>query len=108
LCLKFGHQYAKEIQRRRPRPDDTWFLDEVFITIGARHHYLWQAVDQDGDVLDILVQKRCDKQAAKRFFRKLLKGLRYAPRRIVTDKLRSFSAARKEVLPDVIHDNDKW
>ena len=66
------------------------------------------AVDQDGDVLDILVQKHCDKRAAKRFFRKLLKGLCYAPRRIVTDKLRSYGAARKEVLPDVIHDNDKW
>jgi putative transposase len=59
-------------------------------------------------VLDLLVQKHHDKRAAKRFFRKLLKGLRYAPRRIVADKLRSYGAARKEVLPDVIHDNDKW
>jgi putative transposase len=88
-CLKFGHQYAQEIRRRRPRPGDTWYMDEVFITIGGQRHYLWRAVDQDGDVLDILVQKHRDKRAAKRFFRKLLKGLRYAPRRIVTDKLRS-------------------
>ena len=107
-CLKFGHQFAKEIRRRQPRPGDTWFLDEVFITIGGRRHYLWRAVDQDGDVLDILVQKHRNKRAAKRFFRKLLKSLCYAPRRIVTDKLRSYGAARKEVLPDVIHDNDKW
>jgi putative transposase len=83
-------------------------MDEVFITINGVRHYLWRAVDQDGDVLDILVQKHRDKRAAKRFFRKLLKGLRCAPRQIVTDKLRSYGAARKEVLPDVIHDNDKW
>jgi putative transposase len=107
-CLKFGHQYAKEIRRRRPRPGDTRYMDEVFITIGGQRHYLWRAVDQDGDVLDILVQKHRDKRAAKRFFRKLLKGLRYAPQRIVTDKLRSYGAARKEVLLDVIHNNDKW
>jgi putative transposase len=105
-CLKFGQQYAKEIRRRQPRPGDAWFLDEVFITIGVQRRYLWRAVDQDGDVLDILVQKHRDKRAAKRFFRKLLKGLRYSPRRIVTDKLRSYGAARKEVLPDVSHDND--
>ena len=79
----------------------------MFITINGKRHYLWRAVDQDGDVLDILVQKQRDKRAAKRFFRKLLKGLRYAPRRIVIDKLRSYGAARKEVLPDVIHDDDK-
>jgi putative transposase len=107
-CLKFGQKFAKEIRHRQPRPGDTWFLDEVFITISGQRHYLWRAVDQDGDVLDILVQKRRDKRAAKRFFRKLLKGLRYAPRRIVTDKLRSYGAARKEVLPDVIHHSDKW
>ena len=70
-------------------------MDEVFITIGGRRHYLWRAVDQDGDVLDILVQKHRDKRAAKRFFRKLLKGLRYAPCQIVTDKLRSYGAQSK-------------
>ncbi len=106
--LKFGQQFANEIRHRKGHPGDTWFLDELFITINGESHYLWRAVDQDGDVLDILVQKHRDKRAAKRFFRKLLKGLRYAPRRIVTDKLRSYGAARKEVLPDVIHDSDKW
>jgi putative transposase len=107
-CLKFGQQYAKEIRRRLLRPGDTWYMDEVFVTINGERHYLWRAMDQDGDVLDILVQKHRNKRAAKRFFRKLLKGLRYAPRRIVTDKLRSYGAARKEVMTDVIHDNDKW
>jgi putative transposase len=83
-------------------------VDDIFITIGSQGHYLWRAVDRDGEVLDIPVQKHRDKRSAKPFFRKLLKGLRYAPRRIVTDKLRSYDAARKEELPDVIHDNDKW
>jgi putative transposase len=81
----FGHQFAKEIRHRQPRPGDTRFLDEVFVTIDGERHYLCRAVDQDGDVLDILVQEHRDKRAAKRFFRKLLKGLRYAPRRIVTE-----------------------
>jgi putative transposase len=107
-CLKFGQQFSQEIRRRRPRPGDTWYMDEVFITISGWRHYLWRAVDQDGEVRDILLQKHRDKRAAKRFFRKQLKGLRYAPRRIGTDKLRSYAAARKEVLPDVSHDDDKW
>jgi len=84
-CLKFGQPFANEIRHRKGRPGDTWFLDEVFITINSQRHYLWRAVDQDGDVLDILVQKRRDKHAAKRFFRKLLKGSRYVPRRIVNE-----------------------
>ncbi len=107
-CLKFGQQFANEIRHRKGRPVDAWFLDELFITVNGERHYLWRAVDQDGDVLDILVKKHRDKRAAKRFYRKLLKGLGYAPRRIVTDKLRSYGAARKEVLPDVIHDSGKW
>ena len=106
-CRTFGQQYANAIRRRQGRPGDTWYMDEVFITIGGERHHLWQAVDQDGDVLDILVQRRRDKRAAKRFFRKLLKGLTYAPRRIVTDKLGSYGCARKELLPDVIHNQGK-
>ena len=78
---------ADELVRRRPRPGDKWPLDEVFLTINGERHYLWRAVDQDGNVLDILVQCRRDKKAAKKFFRKLLKGLRYVPRVIITDKL---------------------
>ena len=83
-------------------------MDEVFVTINGVRHYLWRAVDQDGDVIDILVQKRRDKRAAKRFFRKLMKGQGYSPRRMITDKLRSYGAARKEVMPSVIHCQDRY
>ena len=74
-CRKFGQTYANQLRRRRPRPGDKWHLDEVFLTIHGERHYLWRAVDQDGHVLDILVQRQRDKRAAKKFFRKLLKGL---------------------------------
>jgi putative transposase len=76
---------------------------KLFLKINGRLHYLWRAVDQDGDALDILVQRRRDKKAAKKFFRKLLKGLRYVPRVIITDKLKSYSAAKAEVMPGVEH-----
>jgi len=100
-CRKFGQQYANQLRRRRPRPGDKWHLDEVFLTIKGERHYLWRAVDQDGNVLDILVQRRRDKRAAKKFFRKLLKGLTYVPRVIVTDKLKSYGAAKREILPGI-------
>ncbi|WP_426088511.1 IS6 family transposase [Janthinobacterium sp. PSPC1-1] len=90
--LKFGPRYANELHRRQPQRGDKWHLDEVVPTIKGRHHYLWRAIDRDGHVLDILMQSRRNKQAAKRFFRKLLKGLRYAPRVLVTDKLKSYAA----------------
>src|SRR4029453_14023373 len=82
-CLKFGQTYANGLRHKSLRPGDRWHLDEVFLRINRQKHYLWRAVDQDGDVLDILVQSRRDKKAAKKFFRKLLKGLRYVPRMIV-------------------------
>jgi putative transposase len=78
-CRKFGQQYANHLRHRRPRPGEKWRLDEVFLTIQGEHHYLWRAVDQDDNVLDILVQRRRNKRAAKKFFRKLLKGLTYVP-----------------------------
>ena len=81
---------------------DTWYLDEVFIKINGVQHYLWRAVDQDGDEIDILVQKRRNKVAAKRFFKKLLKGQGAKPLRIVTDKLRSYSAAKRELIPKLL------
>jgi putative transposase len=83
-------------------------LDEVFLKINGRLHYLWRAVDQDGDVLDIMVQSKRDKKAAKKFFRKLMKGLRYVPRAIITDKLKSYSAAKAEVMPSVDHVQQKY
>jgi DDE domain len=79
-CAKFGPAYAAQLRRRRPRPGDKWHLDEVFVKINGATYYLWRAVDEHGDVLDILVQSRRNAVAAKRFFRKLRKGLRYVPR----------------------------
>jgi putative transposase len=102
-CLKFGASFASSLRRRRPRPGDKWHLDEVFIRIQGVLHYLWRAVDQHGIVLDILVQSRRDAGAAKRFFRRLLKGLQYVPRVLITDKLGSYGVAKRELLPDVEH-----
>ena len=102
-CGKFGPGYARILRRKQGRLGDTWFLDELFITIQGKRHYLWRAVDQDGDTIDILVQRRRDRRAAKRFFRKLLKGQGWTPRRLVTDKLRSYGAAHRDVFPSVIH-----
>jgi putative transposase len=107
-CRKFGQQYANQLRRRRPRLGDKWHLDEVFITIHKKRHYLWRAVDQDGNVLDILVQSRRNKQVAKKFFRKLLKGLTYVPRVIITDKLKSYGAAKREILPGVEHRQHRY
>jgi putative transposase len=106
-CLKFGQTYANDLRRKSPQPGDRWHLDEVFLKINGRVHFLWRAVDQDGDVLDILVQRHRDKKAAKKFFRKLLKGLRYVPRAIITDKLRNYGAAKAELLPSVEHCQNK-
>jgi putative transposase len=98
-CLKVGQDYANRLRRRQPRPGDTWHLDEVIVTINGKRHYQWRAVDQDDNVLDILVQSRRNKQAAKKFFRKLLNGLQYVPRVIITDQLKSYGAAKREMLP---------
>jgi putative transposase len=106
-CLKFGQPSANELRRRRPCCGDTWHLDEMVLTIRSQKHYLWRAVDQDGNVLDILVQSRRNKKAAKRFFRKLLQGLQSVPRVIIPDKLRSYGAAKREILPGVEHRQHK-
>ena len=106
--LRFGRMFATTLRRRRPRPGDKWFLDEVFIRIRGEQHYLWRAVDQDGQVLDILVQSRRNAKAARRFFRKLLRGLQYVPRVIVTDKLKSYAAAKRQILPGVEHRQSRY
>jgi putative transposase len=106
-CGKFGQTYANALRRRQPQPGDKWHLDEVFIKINGRLQYLWRAVDQDGNVLDILVQNRRDKAAARRFFRRLLTKTRTVPRVIITDKLRSYRAAHREVIPSVEHRSHK-
>jgi putative transposase len=107
-CTKFGPEYAAKLKRRRGRLGDIWHLDEVFISIGGQRYYLWRAVDQDGDVLDILVQRRRDGRAAKLFFRKLLKGQGSEPRRLVTDKLGSYGVAQRVMMPSVVHDTTQY
>jgi len=108
-CNKFGPAYARIIKKRRGSLGDTWYLDEVyFVTVRGERRYLWRAVDQDGDVLDILVQKRKDKKVAERFFKKLMKGQGRSAREIVTDKLPSYGAARKAVMPTSMHCHERY
>ncbi len=106
-CKKFGRHFANDLRRRRYRPGDRWHLDEVYIKIRGKLHYLWRAVDQHGEVLDVLVQSRRNSKAANRFFRKLLKGLTYVPRVLITDKLKSYGAAKAEIMPGVEHRQHK-
>jgi putative transposase len=106
-ALKFGQGFANQIRRRLPAPGDKWHLDEVAISIAGRKHWLWRAVDQHGVVLDILVQSRRNAKAAKRLLRKLLKKQGMAPRVMVTDKLASYAAAKRTVMPSVEHRQHK-
>jgi putative transposase len=107
-CRTFAQTFANRLHRRRPRPGDHWHLDEVFIRINGVQHYFWRAVDQHGVVLDILVQSRRNTKAAERFFKKLLKGLRYVPRVVVTDKLKSYAAAKAKIIPGVEHRQSRY
>jgi putative transposase len=107
-CRTFGPAYARTLRRRRGQMGDTWYLDELFVNIQGRQQYLWRAVDEDGDVIDILIQSRRDRRAATRFFRKLLKRQGSVPRRLITDKLRSYAAARRAVMPSVVHVTDQY
>ena len=106
--IRLSAEFAGRLQRRRPRPGDTWHLDEVFIRIRGVQHYLWRAVDQHGVVLDILVQERRNGTAAKRFFKHLLGGLGYKPRRLVTDGLRSYGVAQRAIMPEVRHRTSRY
>lgn len=104
---KFGRDYANKVRRRTPRLGDKWYLDEVVITINDKKHWLWRAVDQDGFVLDVLVQSRRNAKAARRLIRKLLKQQGCTPRVMITDKLRSYGAAKREIIPGVEHRQHK-
>src|SRR5919199_1501457 len=106
-ALRFGQDFADRIRRRLPRAGDKWHLDEVAIKIGGRKHWLWRAVDQSGMVLDVLVQSGRDKRAAKRLLRKLLKRQCRSPRVMITDKLASYAAAKKDLVPGVEHRRHK-
>jgi transposase-like protein len=91
--LKFGPAIARALRQRRPRPSDRWQLDEMVVRIAGKHMYLWRAVDHEGEVLEILVQRRRDKRAALKLMRKLLRKQGFAPKKVTTDKLGSYSAA---------------
>ena len=107
-CIKFGSKYAKRLRRRHQGYGDTFFIDEVFVKIQGKQHYLWRAVDQDGEVVDVFLQARRDGKAATRFFKRLLKAHDDEPRKIVTDKLRSYGVAHRDLIPDTIHDTSQY
>ena len=107
-CDKFGQSYATKLKRRRARLGDKWHLDEVFLKINGVQYYLWRAVDQHGAVIDILVQPKRDRLAAIRFFRKLLRTCGRPPRVMITDKLRSYGAAKRVVMPSVAHRQHRY
>jgi putative transposase len=107
-CNKFGPKYAMKLRKKHQGYGDTFFLDEVFIKINGKQHYLWRAVDQDGEVVDIYLQKRRDGKAAKRFFKRFLRKNKGEPRKIVTDKLRSYGVAHRELIPETIHDTSQY
>ena len=107
-CWKFGPDYARRLKKKQGRLGDTWYLDELFVRINGQQQYLWRAVDQDGDVIDILLQSRRDQRAAERFLRRLLRGQGKQPFRIITDKLKSYAAASRTILPGVTHDTQQY
>ena len=107
-CIKFGAIYTRRLKRTHRGYGDVFYIDEVFVKINGRRHYLWRAVDQDGEVVDVFLQARRDGATAKRFFRRLLRSHGGEPRKIVTDKLRSYGVAHRELIPDTIHDNSQY
>ena len=107
-CNKFGSKYASRLRKKNQGYVDTFFIDEVFIKIDGKQRYLWRAVDQDGEVVDVYLQNRRDTKAAKRFFGRLLKKHKGTPREIVTDKLRSYGVAHRELMPETFHNMVKY
>ncbi len=107
-CNKFGPHYARRLKRRHLSFGDTFYIDEVFVKIQGQQKYLWRAVDQDGEVVDVFLQSRRDGAAAKRFFKRLLRNHGNDPRKIVTDKLRSYGVAHRELIPESIHDTSQY
>ena len=107
-CIKFGKRYARRLKRRHHGYGDTFYIDAVFVKINGKQQYLWRAVDQDGEVVDVFLQSRRDGVAAKRFFKRLLRRHGCEPREIVTDKLRSYGVAHCELIPDTIHNTSQY
>ena len=104
----FGPMIAADLRKRRPKPHTTWHLDEVYLKIDGRMVYLWRAVDAEGEVLDVLVQSKRNKHAALKLMRKLLKKYAFVPERLVTDDLRSYSAAVRELGIERRHERGRW
>jgi putative transposase len=107
-CIKFGAMYAKRLKRRHRGYGDTFYIDEVFVKINGKQHYLWRAVDQDGEIVDVYLQAKRDGAAAKRFFKRLLRSHGGEPRKVVTDKLRSYGVAHRELIPETIHSTKQY
>ncbi len=107
-CIKFGSIYSRRLKRKHRGYGDTFFIDEVFVKINGKQHYLWRAVDQDGEVVDVYLQAKRDGTAAKRFFKRLLRSHGGEPRKIVTDKLRSYGVAHRELIPETAHSTQRY
>jgi putative transposase len=107
-CIKFGAIYSRRLKRKHRGYGDTFYIDEVFIKINGKQHYLWRAVDQDGEVVDVYLQAKRDGAVAKRFFKRLLRSHGGEPRKIVTDKLRSYGVAHRELIPETIHSTRQY
>ncbi|MBT4522682.1 MAG: IS6 family transposase [Halieaceae bacterium] len=107
-CNKFGAIYTRRLKRKHRGYGDTFYIDEVFVKINGKQHYLWRAVDQDGEVVDVYLQDKRDGAAAKRFFKRLLRSHGEEPRKIVTDKLRSYGVAHRELIPETIHSTQQY
>ena len=107
-CIKFGALYTRRLKRKHRGYGDTFYIDEVFIKINGKQNYLWRAVDQDGEVVDVYLQAKRDGAAAKRFFRRLIRNNRGEPRKIVTDKLRSYGVAHRELIPETVHSTQQY
>ena len=107
-CIKFGAIYSRRMKRKHRGYGDTFYIDEVFVKINGKQHYLWRAVDQDGEVVDVYLQAKRDGTAAKRFFRRLLRSHGGEPRKIVTDKLTSYGVAHRELIPETIHSTKQY
>jgi putative transposase len=112
-CIEFGAKYVKRLKRKHRGYGDRFFIDEVFAgvpehKINGKQHYLWRAVDQDGEVVDVYLQAKRDGAAEKRFLKRLLRSHGTEPRKIVTDKLRRYGVAHRELMSDVSHDNSQY
>lgn len=108
LCIKFGPLYARRLKRKHRGSGDTFFLDEVFVKINGKQHYLWRAGNQDGEAVDVYREARRDGAAAKRFFKGLHRSNAGEPRKIVTDKLLSYGVAHRKLIPDAVHDTSQY